>query len=225
LKNKVWPILISTIAIITLFILGDYFYKNNKTKELELMAKNNNIKFSPDYSPKMGQTNAKVQLVEFFDPECESCREFYPSVKMLLNEFEGKIQLTVRYAPFHANSVFAIKILEASRKQGKFWETLDLLFQYQPQWGSHHNPRPDLIWKYLPEIGLDIDKIKLVMNDPEIETIISKEVADLQTLGIKMTPTFFVNGKILTSLGYEPLKKLIQDEINLADGEKSSAME
>src|SRR5690606_2620613 len=117
-------------------------------------------------------------LVEFLDPECESCRAFHPLVKMLMSEFEGKIQLVIRYAPFHGNSRLVIRILEAARLQGKYWETLEVLFQYQPQWGSHHHPRPDLIWKYLPEAGVDVNRIREDMHNPEIEAMIEKEIKD-----------------------------------------------
>ena len=152
-------------------------------------------------------------MVEFLDPECESCREFYPYVKMLLKENEGKIQLIVRYAPFHGNSRFVIRILEASRKQGKYWEVLENLFQYQPLWGSHHEPKPDLVWKYLPETGVDIEKIKKDMMDPAIDEMIAREVSDAENLGVRGTPTFFVNGKMLQIFGYEPLRELIQKEL------------
>ena len=93
----------------------------------------------------------------------------------MLNDFEGQIQLVVRYAPFHPNSQFAIKILEAARKQGKYWEALETLLRFQPQWGSHHDPKPELIWNYLPEAGVDVEKIRVDMNDPEIEKMIKKK--------------------------------------------------
>jgi protein-disulfide isomerase len=132
---------------------------------------------------------------------------------MLLQENEGKVQLVVRYAPFHPNSRFAIKILEAARKQGKYWEVMEVLFQYQPQWGDHHHPQPELIWKYLPESGVDVARIKEDMNDPAIDEMIEKEIQDLKDLGVRGTPTFFVNGRPLERFGFEPLRELIADEL------------
>ncbi len=158
---------------------------------------------------KLGRDGAPVTVVEFFDPECESCRAFHPMVKQLLEEYEGKIQVVARYAPFHPNSRFAIKILEAARQQNRYWETLELLYHHQPEWGDHHHPRPELIWTYLPRLDLDMEKLKEDMESPAIEQIIQEDLEDGQKLGVRMTPTFFVNGEPLLDFGYEPLKALI----------------
>ena len=95
--------------------------------------------------------------MEFLDPECESCRELYPYVKQIMAKHKDRVRLVIRYAPFHPNSEFAIRILESLRLQGKYWEGLELLFEHQPEWGSHHNPKPELIWGLLPELGVDVD--------------------------------------------------------------------
>jgi protein-disulfide isomerase len=213
MKNKSIIILSSIVTLVGIFFAGIKYYQSVQNDELEALSKKEFLKFVPDYAPKLGPERPKIYLVEFLDPECESCREFYPYVKMLLKENEGKIQLVVRYAPFHGNSRFVIRILEASRKQGKYWEVLENLFQYQPLWGSHHEPKPDLVWKYLPETGVDIEKIKKDMMDPAIDEMIAREVSDAENLGVRGTPTFFVNGKMLQVFGYEPLRELIQKEL------------
>ena len=213
MKNKSIIILSSIVTLVGIFFAGIKYYQSIQNEELEALSKKEFLKFVPNYAPKLGPESPQVYLVEFLDPECESCREFYPYVKMLLKENEGKIQLVVRYAPFHGNSRFVIRILEASRKQGKYWEVLENLFQYQPLWGSHHEPKPDLVWKYLPETGVDIEKIKKDMMDPAIDEMIARELSDAENLGVRGTPTFFVNGKMLQIFGYEPLRELIQKEL------------
>jgi protein-disulfide isomerase len=213
MKNKSIIILSSIVTLVGIFFAGIKYYQSIQSEELEALSKKEFLKFVPDYAPKLGPERPKIYLVEFLDPECESCREFYPYVKMLLQENEGKIQLVIRYAPFHGNSRFVIRILEASRKQGKYWEVLENLFQYQPLWGSHHDPKPDLVWKYLPETGVDIEKIKKDMMDPAIDEMMAREVSDAESLGVRGTPTFFVNGKMLQVFGYEPLRELIQKEL------------
>ncbi|MBH49104.1 MAG: disulfide bond formation protein DsbA [Halobacteriovorax sp.] len=166
-----------------------------------------------DYSPTLGPDDAKVTLVEFLDPECESCRAFYPFVKELMAKYPNDIRLVVRYAPFHGNSKFAIKILEAARKQNKYWEALGVLFYFQPQWGDHHNPQPELIWNYLPQAGIDVEQIKKDMDDPKFVEIIEQDVSDVKDLGVRATPSFFVNGKPLTEFGFNQLQALIESEL------------
>lgn len=213
MKNKLTIVVISAVTLISLFIAAIKYYQYKQNEELLSLSQKEFLRFVPDYAPKLGPEKPKVYLVEFLDPECESCREFYPYVKSLLKEHEGKIQLVIRYAPFHGNSKLAIKILEASKKQGKYWEVLENLFLYQPKWGNHHDPRPDLIWEYLPLTGVDVEKIKVDMTDPSIDQIITQEISDGESLGVRGTPTFFVNGKMLQVFGYLPLKELIEKEL------------
>jgi protein-disulfide isomerase len=213
MKNKKLVYVTFTVVLLgALFALGAWMYKSEQKKELSQRAGNTEVFVRP-YSHKQGPDSASVILVEFLDPECESCREFYPLVKSIMNEFEGKVQLVVRYAAFHGNSKFAIKILEAAGKQSKYWETLALLFQHQPEWGSHHNPQPELIWNYLPSLGLDIEKLKADMEDPSIMKNLEQDTADGQTLMVRGTPSFFVNGKPLENFGYEPLRQMVAQEL------------
>lgn len=213
MKNRIYLIAFASILLIAAFIGASKLYQNNVTKELAFVAKSDFSKFVPDYAPKLGASQPEVYLVEFLDPECESCREFYPMVKMLMSEFEGRIQLVVRYAPFHGNSQLVIKAIEAARKQGKYWEALEILFQHQPEWGSHHHPRPELIFTYLPEVGLDMEKLRQDMADPALDEMIKKEIQDGRDLGVRGTPTFFVNGKPLERFGYDYLRMLIIENL------------
>ena len=98
-----------------------------------------------DYAPTAGPSDAKVQIVEFLDPACETCRSFYPFVKTMMAANPDKIRLSVRYAPFHDGSEFVVKVLEAANKQGKYWEALEALLAAQSNWAMNHTPdRPRL---------------------------------------------------------------------------------
>lgn len=205
---------ISLAVLVLVFVLAAQLYKSSKGKHYEQIANEQSDVFIRPHTPVLGNEKAVVHLVEFLDPECESCRAFYPFVKQLMADYPGKIRLYIRYTPFHPNSKFAVRILEAARKQGQFWKTLELLFYYLPQWGSHHNPQPELIWDYLPTIGLDVEKIRKDMNDAEIDEIIAQDEADGKTLDVRKTPTFFVNGKPLPSFGHQQLRDAIERAIN-----------
>jgi protein-disulfide isomerase len=214
MKNKkVLLIAGSVILLVLTFLMLAKIYKGREADRLGSVMGADSKKFVPDYAPKMGSETPKVYLVEFLDPECESCREFYPFVKMIMADYKDQVQLVVRYAPFHPNSKFVIRILEGARKQDKYWETLELLFRYQPQWGSHHHPNPELVWTFLPEVGLDVDKIKADMNNADTEAMIENEIADGRALGVQGTPTFFVNGKPLETFSYEALRSLVESEL------------
>lgn len=214
--NKQSKIIILTIvAVIAAYLGGSYLYQKNQTNENIKKAEALKSSLAASHSPVFGNPDAPVTIVEFLDPECGTCREFYPFVKNLMAEHPGKIKLIVRYAPFHKNSVFVAKILEASRLQGKYWETIALLFERQEEWGSHHNPAPEKIWTYLPGLGLNVAKIKTDMENIEVLRNIQNDVNDVKILEISKTPTFFVNGRPLESFGYEQLQNAVLNALGI----------
>lgn len=200
-------------GLVLVFMLAIHFYTRQRADEIELMARNSAAPLVRDHSQSLGPADAKVVIVEFLDPACEACRDFAPHIKDLLALHTGKIRLVLRYAPFHQGSDTMVKILEAARKQGQYWETLQVMFDTQPHWASHHHPQPDKIWKFLSSAGLNIEKIRSDMNDPSILEILRQDIADVQTLGVRKTPSFFVNGKPLPSFGLSQLKSLVAEEI------------
>lgn len=214
MKNSKTIFVISIVLLLGLFLGGAYFYKSSQSKELAQTLQENKRSLERDYSPSIGSEMLRVTLVEFLDPECESCRKFHPVVKSILKKYEGKVRYVVRYAPFHKNSKFAIKILEAARRQGKYWETLDLLFEKLPEWGSHHDPKPELIWDYLPQLQLDIARIKVDIEDKSIDKMIEQEVSDGAKFQINGTPSFFINGEPLKSFGPQYLMEAIEAALN-----------
>lgn len=213
MKNKKVLVGVSIFFLGVCFVFAGWYFRQNRSQELSFLAKTDFKSFVPDHSARIGNPDAPVFLTEFLDPECETCRDFYPYVEDILKEMDGKVQLVVRYAPFHGNSEFAVKIVEASRKQGKFKETLEVLFKYQPEWGSHHHPQPELIWKYLPEAGVNVDQIKKDMEDPQIMANLGKDIEDGKKLGVKYTPTYFINGKELKDFGLDQLREALMLEV------------
>lgn len=206
---------VSCLALIVAFVFGNSYYKGQRAERLGLMAQNDAAPFVRPHAQTRGSDDAKVQLVEFMDPACETCAAFYPFVKQIMDAYPGRIKLVLRYAPFHDGADYFVKILEAGRKQGKFFETLEVMYRSQPYWASHHNPQPEKIWQFLPQAGLDLDRVKKDMNDPAIVKILEQDIADTKTLGVRKTPGFFVNGKPLQTFGSEQLLHLIQTEIKL----------
>ena len=207
-------VLISIVFLILLYVLGDNIYKSQQAKLYGFIAQENASTFVREHSQTLGNDDAKVYLIEFSDPACETCATYHSFVKKLMTANPGKIKLVVRYAPFHDGSDYMVKILEAARKQGKYWETLEVMYKTQPHWASHHNPQPQLIWKFLPNAGLDLEKIRNDMNDPEIAKLIQQDLADAKTLNVRKTPGFFVNGKPLLRFGRNQLQELVESEIN-----------
>ena len=134
----------------------------------------------------------------------------------MVNSSFGQVRLVVRYAPLHKGSDTAIKILEAARKQDKYWEVVENAFASQPQWAAHGNPQPELLWDVIKATGLDVAKARSDAASPEIEQLLRQDLADMMALKVDKTPGFFVNGRLLEVFGDEQLKYLVQEEVRLA---------
>lgn len=204
---------VSCVVLVFVFMFATSYYKGQQAEKYGFMAQENASTFVRDHSQTLGSDDAKVYLVEFMDPACETCAAFAPLVKQIMDEHPGKIKLVLRYAPFHDGAEYFVKILEAAKKQGKYWETLDIMYKSQPYWASHHNPQPQNIWRFLPMAGLDVEQIKKDMSDPAFDKLIAQDLADAKTLNVRKTPGYFANGKPLQTFGYQQLRQLVQSEV------------
>lgn len=166
-----------------------------------------------DGAPTLGDPNAKVHVVEFLDPACETCAMFFPLVKNWMKEVPGQIRLTVRHVAFHEGADYAVKVLEASRKQGKYWETLEAMLRAQSQWTEHHKVFPERIGPAIASVGLDMDKLQADMNSMAVLQRFEQDKRDAITLKIRQTPTYFVNGRPLPSFGAQQLADLVREEL------------
>lgn len=161
-------------------------------------------------SPTLGRADAPVTLVEFLDPECESCRAFNPFTKQILAEYGDQVRLVVRYVAGHANSTLAVLALETARKQSedKYWVLLDLLYERQPEWGEQQDPQTQAFLDAAAAVGLDTAPIQAAMTNGDM-TLIKRDLADARKAKIDGTPTFFVNGAKLSDLSPEALRAAI----------------
>ena len=121
-----------------------------------------------EHAPSLGSPGAKVHIVEFLDPACGTCALFYPMVKQWLEEAPDMLRLSVRHVPFHDGVDYVVRILEASREQDKYWETLEALLMSQRQWVTNHVVQPDRVLPAIASVGLDEDRLMADMNSPAV---------------------------------------------------------
>ncbi len=211
--NQKQSILIAILLMVAAFVMAAYLYTHQQTSTQQQLVDDNREALIKAYSPRKGHPDARVTIVEFLDPACETCRQFYPLVNELMGKYRGKVNLVVRYAPLHPGSDQMVKLLHVAKQQGQFWQVLELMFESQPHWASHHNPQPEVFWQILGQYGFDVAKLRAAMNDPELDKVVRQELEDGQRLGATKTPTFFVNGRAMPSFGYQQLVDLVEDEV------------
>ncbi|MBK8740401.1 MAG: thioredoxin domain-containing protein [Betaproteobacteria bacterium] len=203
----------AAIVLVAAFIGGALLYKSESAQQTSQVLERNQANLVKSHSPTLGNPNAKVHIVEFLDPACGTCAAFYPHVKQIMAANPDKIRLSVRHVPFHKGADYVVKVLEATRKQGKYWQALEALLASQDTWTRDHTVLPEMIWKPLEGLGLNFEQIAIDMTAPEIAQRIEQDLADAKALNVTKTPEYFVNGQPLPSFGLEPLRQLVKDEL------------
>jgi len=164
-------------------------------------------------APMMGDPGAQVHIVEFLDPACETCAIFFPMVKGWMAQVPGQIRLSVRHVAFHSGADYAVRVLEASRNQDKYWETLEALLMSQRQWTQNHVVQPDRIGPAIARVGLDMEQLMADMDSAEVLQRIEQDKQDAVLLQVSKTPDYYVNGRPLPSFGQQQLADLIREEL------------
>lgn len=164
-------------------------------------------------APSKGAEDARVTIVEFLDPACGTCAQFYPLVNRLESQYRGKVRVMVRYAPLHPGSEEVVKMLEAAHHQGRFWQALEVLFANQRRWVVNHRSQPERARGILKSMAMDHPKLDTDIESAEVTAAVEQDMRDLQALGVRATPEFFVNGRPMPSFGYQQLERLVRDAV------------
>lgn len=183
-------------------------------------AEGNPTQPEPGAEPSHAQGNAKapVTLEEFGDFQCPPCGLLHPILKKMEEEFgPAKLRLVFRefpLVPTHAHALQAASAAEAAGLQGKFWEMHDLIYENQKSWADAFDVRP-IFEDYATKIGLDLAQFKRDTGSEIVERRIFLDGKRAHSLGVKGTPTVFLNGKEVPfqSLDPEKLRPLINAEL------------
>ncbi|MFC9977390.1 DsbA family protein [Spirillospora sp. NPDC127200] len=159
--------------------------------------------------------DGRVTVVEFLDLECESCRAAFPVVERLRKEYEGRVTFVVRYFPIpsHRNAELAARVVESAAAQGKFEAMYARMYETQEKWGERQDSQEATFRGFARDLGLDMAAFDKALKDPATAERVDKDRRDGLLLGVRGTPTFFVNGKRPQITSYEDFKAAIDAEL------------
>ena len=162
-----------------------------------------------------GDPNAAVTIIEFTDFQCPACGGMYPIVEDVLKTYGNRVHFVVRNYPLtsrHENAFKAAQAAEAAKAQGKFWEYIDFLFKNQ------NALEVDSLKKYATQVGLDRKRFDAELDSGKYEPIVRRDMEAGDNYGIDVTPTFYINGIILTDYSAEGLRDAIEKAFARAKG-------
>ena len=156
----------------------------------------------------LGSPHAPITVVEYGDFECPTCKQAAPSVKLLLERFDGKVLFAYRHFPLesiHPHALRAAEAAECAGGQGRFWAMHDLLFANQPHLDLKH------LTAYAERLDLDRARFTAEMDDEVYLQRIREHIDSGLSSHLRATPGFFVNGSIVdVSFGLESLFQAVE---------------
>ncbi len=176
----------------------------------------NNV-FALSGTPMRGDlANAKVVVIAFTDFECP----FSKKMAALLREVERTAGSDVLFAhrnlplSIHSNAVGAAKAAMAAKKQKKFWEFHDKLFERQEELGD------PLYRQIAGELGLDVAQWEADRTSEAVEAWVKVDTLIAQGYWIDATPTLLVNGKkVIGYVGADTIEIFIRAMRERVDAE------
>ena len=167
--------------------------------------------------PWIGAENPVLTVIEFTDYECFQCRKLHFFLRRLVADNSNKIKLIHRHFPmdhevnslvkhpFHVGSGAMALLAIYAAGEGSFWKMNDLLFENAAQ-------RNQLGIRHLAaDIGIDFEKLKGALRDPEVRHKLNQDIWAGLKLGITGTPAFVIDGKVyLGQIPAEIIKKAIK---------------
>jgi protein-disulfide isomerase len=154
-----------------------------------------------------GDPSAAVTIVEFTDFQCSACGGMYPIVEDVLKTYGNRVHFVIRNFPLtsvHANAFNAAQAAEAAKAQGKFWQYIDVLFKNQTTLDR------DSLKKYATQVGLDRKQFDAEFDSAKYEPIVRQDMTEGEGYGVEATPTFFINGVVLTEYSADGLRAAIE---------------
>lgn len=160
-----------------------------------------------------GNEQAPITIVEFSDFECNFCSRASATLKQLESAYGDKVRVFFRDypLPIHRGAPRAAESAQCAGDQGKFWEMHDRLF-------SKGGPISDMdIRKYANEVGLDGLAFEQCLASGKHTETWKASQAEATRLGVASTPTFFINGRMISgAMPYEVFAKIIDEELERA---------
>lgn len=144
-----------------------------------------------------GDADAPVTIVEFSDYECPFCARFYSQTYgQIVSEYidTGKVKLIFRDFPlsFHQQAQKAAEAAECAGEQGKYYEMHDMLFEDGVVGGI------PTFKGYAQDIGLDTTEFNTCLDSGAMASEVQKDFLDGQKAGVRGTPAFIINGKLVS---------------------------
>lgn len=203
-KKKATFLIILSLVV---FVLGAKYFLQLRQKHISAVA----------LARTKGSPSAPIQIIEYIDFQCPACAVGAKYLGELIQKNPDKIHLEMRYFPLskvHSHAMLSAMYAQCAAEQNKFWPFHDLLVERQANWKRLADAKP-AFEVIAQEVGLNPAKLGACLASSSTTEKIEQDRQAGDALGIKSTPTYFINGQMVVgsqSLQTELQKLLPQGE-------------
>jgi protein-disulfide isomerase len=168
----------------------------------------------PAYSPKQGPDNAAITIVEFSDFECPFCAQSMPILEDVLQEYSGLVRFVYRHMPIdelHPNAWKASIASTCANEQDAFWSYHDRLFLEQNDLSKTN------LFTIAENMNFDMSAFTNCFDSEKYSYQVRKDMNDGAELGLEGTPTFYINGELVSGVLNFDQWKIILDAFLLKE--------
>lgn len=134
----------------------------------------------------VGDPRGDATLVEFFDYQCPYCKQMEPGLRQLIKD-DGRLRVVYKEYPILGpGSTIAARAALAARRQNKYAELHMLLID------SRGELDEERVMSIARTAGLNIDRLKVDMQAPEIDAILERNAKLARAIGVDGTPGFVI---------------------------------
>ena len=164
-----------------------------------------------------GDPKASIQIIEYIDLQCPACAKGATYLKSCFEKYPDRFYLEMKFYPLgmHRHAFQSARYTYCASKQGKFWPFHDLVIERQKNWEDLFNADP-AFRQIAQEISLDLTKLDACLQDEHTNQTILDEKEKGTRAGVKSTPTYFINGKMV--VGYKELALELGKLSNAGEG-------
>lgn len=171
-----------------------------------------NIQVDVGQAPTEGPDSAKVTIVEFSDFQCPFCGRAAKTVSEVHKKYGNKIRIAFKHFPLpmhkDAGPASEASMCVFEQSKDKFWKFHDIAFANQDKLDAEN------LVKHAKAAGADEKKFKECFDSKKYADFVKKDMAAGEKLGVRSTPTFFINGQLLSgALPVEAFSEVIDEEL------------
>lgn len=167
-----------------------------------------NVTLLPD-DPSKGPKSAPVTIIEFTDFQCPYCKRSQETLNQVTKTYGDKVRIVEKQypLPFHNRAKPAAEAALCAQEQGKFWEMHHKLFPSQTLESADFT-------RFATEIGLNVKKFETCVSTGKMSARVDKDADEGKRVGVRGTPHFFINGRVINGAQpFESFKTIIDEEL------------